>query len=94
MMYLGQGYKPICIKGLLKAENQTNKKEKASVTYVPVPSAAELTTEGGLAALENVLKGHRYLAGDKATQVDVLAFEHLTESPSYWKFKVRSCRFT
>ena len=57
---------------------------------MPVPSAAELTTEGGLAALENVLKGHQYLAGDKATQVDVLAFEHLTESPSYWKFKVRS----
>ena len=86
MMYLGQGYKPICIKGLLKVENQTNKK----ATYVPVPSAAELTTEAGLATLENVLKGHQYLAGDKATQVDVLAFEHLTESPSYWKFRVRS----
>jgi len=96
MMYLGQGYKPISIKNLrqgykpisiknlLKDNNQTKKKEAA---YVPVPSPAELASDIGLTALESVLKGHQYLAGNKPTQVDITAFNGLSESPSFWKYK-------
>ena len=85
MMYLGQGYKPISIKSLLKVNNQANKK---GATYAPVPSAEEFASEIGLTALENVLQGHQYLSGDKATQVDTTAFERISESPSFWKNKV------
>ena len=53
MMYLGQGYKPISIKSLLKVNNQSNKK---GATYAPVPSAEEFASEIGLTALENVLQ--------------------------------------
>jgi len=84
MMYLGQGYKPISIKSLLKVNNQSNKK---GATYAPVPSAEEFASEIGLTALENVLQGHQYLSGDKATQVDTTAFERISESPSFWKNK-------
>ena len=52
------------------------------------PSKAELASEIDVEELENVLKGHQYLAGDKATQVDIKAFEGLAESPSFWKFRV------
>ena len=52
-MYLGQGYKPISIKSLLKVNNQSNKK---GATYAPVPSAEEFASEIGLTALENVLQ--------------------------------------
>ena len=53
MMYLGQGYKPISIKSLLKVNNQANKK---GATYAPVPSAEEFASEIGITALENVLQ--------------------------------------
>ena len=85
MMYLGQGYKPISIKNLLKVNIQSSKK---GATYAPVPSAEEFASEIGLTALENVLQGHQYLSGDKATQVDTTAFERISESPSFWKNKV------
>ena len=58
MMYLGQGYKPISIKSLLKANNQSNKK---GATYAPVPSAEEFASETGLTALENVLQVKNFL---------------------------------
>ena len=61
---------------------------KKEATYTPLPSKAELASEIGLEALENVLKGNQFLSGDKATQVDIVAFEGLTGSPSFWKFRV------
>ena len=83
MMYLGQGYKPPKegISGLWNQKKETNKK----AVFVPVPT--DLSTEAGLESLESVLKGHAYLGGQEASQVDVLAFEKMSESPSYWKFK-------
>ena len=85
MMYLGQGYKPPKdgISGLWnQKEGNTNKKAKV---FVPVPT--DLSTDSGLETLESVLKGHAYLGGQEASQVDVLAFEKISESPSYWKFR-------
>merc|ERR1712223_960829 len=82
MMYLGQGYKPVSIQSILKANSH-----KKEATYAPLPSKDELASEIGLEALENVLKGHQFLAGDKATQGDIKAFEGLSGSPSFWKFK-------
>ena len=58
MMYLGQGYKPISIKSLLKVNNQSNKK---GATYAPVPSAEEFASEIGLTALENVLQVNNFV---------------------------------
>jgi len=83
MMYLGQGYKPPKdgISGLWNQKKGANKK----AVFVPVPT--DLSTESGLESLESVLKGHAYLGGQEASQVDVLAFEKISESPSYWKFK-------
>ena len=86
-MYLGQGYKPPKdgVEGLFKLKS--NQKKNNAPIFSQIPSASELKTESGLAALENVLKGHPNLSGQHATQSDVTAFQNIPESPSYWKFR-------
>ena len=81
LLYLGQGYKPPP-NGL---EGQA--KPSKGPSYVPLPT--NLDTEAGLEALENVLKGHKFLDGSShPTKVDLQAFEGLQgQSPSYWKFR-------
>merc|ERR1711935_1075413 len=67
-----------------KEGSPTNKVTGWKVIFAPLPSKAELASEIGVEVLENVLKGHQYLAGEKATQVDIKAFEGIAGSPSFW----------
>ena len=82
MMYLGQGYRPPKdgVNGLWNRKS-TDKK----AVFVPLPS--DLTTDAGLEALEAVLKGNSFLGGAQASQIDVTAFEAMSESPYYWRYK-------
>eukprot|EP00088_Acartia_fossae_P071292 TRINITY_DN975_c0_g1_i12.p1 TRINITY_DN975_c0_g1~~TRINITY_DN975_c0_g1_i12.p1 ORF type:complete len:1148 (-),score=390.12 TRINITY_DN975_c0_g1_i12:331-3774(-) len=84
LMYLGSDYRPE--KGLVQKLIQNKmSSSKADDAFRPLPGKESLCSDAGLQMLNGIVQGTPYLSGTQPTTTDLEAFNHLGESPSYWK---------